>query len=175
MATQKGDCTMYTVSKLWPHKRVIVQCTRCQSYGHTNGWLQNVQGAKAMVPWKYDCTMYTVPQLWPHKRVIAQWTRCQSYGHTKGWLHNVHGAKAMAIQKGDCTMYTVPKLMGDCTMYTVSKLWPHKRVIAQCTRCQSYGHTILKVAKNLKTLHPQASYATGVTLQTPKAAWSTMT
>jgi hypothetical protein len=35
MATQKGDCTMYTVPKLWPHKRLIAQCTRCQSYGHT--------------------------------------------------------------------------------------------------------------------------------------------
>jgi hypothetical protein len=32
------------------------------------------------------------------------------------------------------------------------------------------GHTILKVVKNLKTFHPHASYATGNTLQTTKAA-----
>jgi hypothetical protein len=58
----------------------------------------------------------------------------------------------------------------------------HKRVIAQCTWCHAMatqkptaqsstnvsnaeGHTILKVVKNLKTLHPHVSYATGDTLQ----------
>jgi hypothetical protein len=111
--TQKSNCTMYTVPKLWQHKRVIAQCTRCQSYGNTKELLHNVHGAKAMATQKSDCTMYKVPKLWPHKRVIAQCTR----------------VKAMATQKSDCTMYTL------------SKLWPHKRVIAQCTRCQSYGHT----------------------------------
>jgi hypothetical protein len=34
MATQKSDCTIYTVPRLWPHKRAIAQCTRYQSYGH---------------------------------------------------------------------------------------------------------------------------------------------
>jgi hypothetical protein len=104
---------MYTVPKLWPHKRVITQCKRSQSYDHTKGRLHNVHGAKAIATQKGFCTMYTVPKLW----------------HTKRWQHKVHGAKAMATQKSDCPMYTVPKL------------WPHKRVIAQCTRCQSHGHT----------------------------------
>jgi hypothetical protein len=37
------------------------------------------------------------------------------------------------------------------------------------------GHTILKVVKNLKKLHPHASYTTGDILQTTVAAWSTVT
>jgi hypothetical protein len=32
------------------------------------------------------------------------------------------------------------------------------------------GHTILKIAKNLKTLHPYPSYGKGDILQTTKAA-----
>jgi hypothetical protein len=91
-------------------EKMIAQCTKGQSYGHTKEWLHSVHGAKAMAIQKCDCTVYTGPKLWPYKRVTAQCTRGQSYGHTKEWLHIVHGAKAMAIQKSDCTTYKGPKL-----------------------------------------------------------------
>jgi hypothetical protein len=96
------------------HRRVIAQCARCQTYGHTEEWLYNIRGAKARATQKSDCTIYTVPKLGPHKRVIVQYTRCQSYGHTrvivqytrcqsyghtKEWLYNIHGAKARPTQK----------------------------------------------------------------------------
>jgi hypothetical protein len=114
MATQKSDCTMHTVPKLWPYRRVIAQ---------------SIQVPKLWPYRRVIAQSIQVPKLWPHKRVIAQSTRCPSYGHTEEWLNRVHGAKAMATQKSDCTMYTVPKL------------WPYKRVTAQRRRCQSYGHT----------------------------------
>jgi hypothetical protein len=139
-------------------ERVIAQCTRCQSYGHTEEWLHNVHVAKAMATQKSGCTMYTVPKQLPHKRVKAQCTRCQSYGHTEEWLHNVHVAKAMATQKSDCTMYTVPKL------------WPHKRVIAQCTRCQGYGHTI-EWLHNVHGVKAMATQKSDCTMYTALKLW----
>jgi hypothetical protein len=90
---------MYTVPKLWQHKRVIAQCARCQSYGHTKEWSHNVHGAKAMVTQKSDRTMYTVPKLWPHKRVIAQCTWCQSYCHTKTYFVKCGGPHSTESRK----------------------------------------------------------------------------
>jgi hypothetical protein len=84
-------------------------------------------------------------------------TSCSSYNiaklewnnNTKELLPKVHGAKAMVTQK------------------------PTAQSLIIVTNAEA--HTILRAVRNLKTLHPHASSATGDTLQTTKAALSTVT
>jgi hypothetical protein len=108
------------------HRRVISQSTRCQSCGHTEGWLHRVHGAKAMATQKSDCTIYTVPKLWPYRKLIAQGIQVPKLWPYKRVIYNIHGTKAMVTQKNDCTTQTVPKL------------WPHKIYCSKpyiCVKC----------------------------------------
>jgi hypothetical protein len=141
--TMEGTLLLSNTGSLKHHCHEIItkKSTNCSSYS-TAKLESNQQDTKG------DCTEHTVPKLWPHRRVIAQSTRCQSYGHTERWLHNVHGAKAMTIQKP---------------------------TVKSPTTVPNAGSTQnSKLHKSLKTLHPHASCATADTLQTTKAAWSTV-